>query len=176
VGSLREYETVFILHPSLEDQQIEEEIEGVRNTIEAGSGEIVGIERWGRRKLAYEIRKVHEGFYTLIRFRADVGVFRELERRYRLRESVLRHLTIVAQGPPPEPPAPRAGTGVAEASGSDVKPEPGGQTQHETVVTEGSIKNDDETSGATPETISTSDEPEGSIKTPTTPEADTQLS
>ena len=103
MGSLREYETVFILHPSLEDQQVEEEIEGVRKTIEAGSGEILGIERWGRRKLAYEIQKVHEGIYTLIRFRSDVDVFRELERRYRLREDVLRHLTVISQGPPPEP-------------------------------------------------------------------------
>jgi small subunit ribosomal protein S6 len=99
VGSLREYETVFILHPSSEEARVEEEIEGVRQTILAGSGEIVQVDRWGRRRMAYGIRKVNEGIYTLIRFRSGPGVVMDLERRYRLREDVLRHLTVVAQGP-----------------------------------------------------------------------------
>lgn len=102
MGSLREYETVFVLHPSLEETRVEEEIEGVRGTIQAGSGEIVDVERWGRRKFAYTIRKVHEGIYTLIRFRADASVVSDLERRYRLREDILRHLTVLSQGPPVE--------------------------------------------------------------------------
>jgi small subunit ribosomal protein S6 len=96
---LREYETVFILHPSSEEARVEEEIEGVRQTILAGSGEIVQVDRWGRRRMAYGIRKVNEGIYTLIRFRSDPGVLTDLERRYRLREDVMRHLTVVAQGP-----------------------------------------------------------------------------
>jgi small subunit ribosomal protein S6 len=100
VDSLKEYETVFVLHPSLEDSRVEEEVEGVRQTILAGAGEVVDVERWGRRKLAYSIRKVNEGIYTLVRFRSEPGVISDLERRYRLREDVLRHLTVVAQGPP----------------------------------------------------------------------------
>jgi small subunit ribosomal protein S6 len=200
---LREYETVFILHPGLEDQQIEEEIEGVRKTIEAGSGEIVSVERWGRRKLAYEIRKVHEGIYTLIRFRSDVGVFQELERRYRLRENVLRHLTVVAQGPPPEPPAPKDETSegakaardsVPEATIGAEKPadgpkpekaaEPAAEQQAsgdrpelpETEEVKETVASDDKLSGMTPETKSTLEEPEGSAKNPPAPEADSQTS
>jgi small subunit ribosomal protein S6 len=96
---LREYETVFILHPSSEEARVEEEIEGVRQTILAASGEIVQVDRWGRRRMAYGIRKVNEGIYTLIRFRSGPGVLTDLERRYRLREDILRHLTVVAQGP-----------------------------------------------------------------------------
>jgi len=96
---LREYETVFILHPSYEEARVEEEIEGVRQTILAAAGEIVQVDRWGRRRLAYGIGKVNEGIYTLIRFRSGPGVLTELERRYRLREDILRHLTVVAQGP-----------------------------------------------------------------------------
>ncbi len=99
MGSLREYETVFILHPNLDETRVEEEIEGVRQVILGASGEIVQVDRWGRRKLAYEIRKLNEGIYTLLRFRAEAGVLQDLERRYRLREDVLRHLTVVAQGP-----------------------------------------------------------------------------
>jgi small subunit ribosomal protein S6 len=96
---LREYETVFILHPSSEEARVEEEIEGVRQIILAGSGEIVQVDRWGRRRMAYGIRKVNEGIYTLIRFRSGPGVLTDLDRRYRLREDILRHLTVVAQGP-----------------------------------------------------------------------------
>lgn len=103
MGSLREYETVFVLRPNVEDSRVEDEVDGVRQTIQAGSGEILGVERWGRRKLAYEIRKVNEGIYTLIRFRGGPGLVQELERRYRLREDVLRHLTVVSQGLPSEP-------------------------------------------------------------------------
>lgn len=96
---MREYETVFILHPNLDEARVEEEIEGVRQVILNASGEVVQVDRWGRRKLAYEIRKMNEGIYTLLRFRAEAGVLNDLERRYRLREDVLRHLTVVAQGP-----------------------------------------------------------------------------
>jgi small subunit ribosomal protein S6 len=99
---LREYETVFILRPTVEESRVEEEIDGVRQVIQAASGEVLGIDRWGRRRLAYEIRKMNEGIYTLVRFRANASVVQDLERRYRLREDVLRHLTVISQGPPPE--------------------------------------------------------------------------
>lgn len=125
VGSLREYETVFVLHPGLEDARVEEEIEGVRSTISAASGEILDVERWGRRKLAYTIGKVHEGIYTLIRFRAEANAISDLERRYRLREDILRHLTVVSQGPPPGEMGQRrdeAGTQAAPASQEGLAP------------------------------------------------------
>jgi small subunit ribosomal protein S6 len=99
---LREYETVFVLHPNLEEGRVEEEIEGIKQTITAASGEILDVERWGRRRLAYSINKVHEGIYTLIRFRSGSSVVSSLERRYRLREDVLRYLTVLSHGRPPE--------------------------------------------------------------------------
>ncbi len=112
VGSLREYETVFILRPTVEDSKVEEEIDGVRQVIQGSSGEVLGIERWGRRRLAYEIRKMNEGIYTLVRFRANASIVQDLERRYRLREDVLRHLTVISQGPPPESMQHREGEGA----------------------------------------------------------------
>ena len=117
MGSLREYETVFVLHPGLEETRVEEKIEGVRSTISAASGEVIDVERWGRRKLAYTIGKVNEGIYTLVRFRSDANAISELERRYRLSEDILRHLTVLSQGPPPSEMAHRrddAGFHVAE--------------------------------------------------------------
>jgi small subunit ribosomal protein S6 len=144
---LREYETVFVLHPGLEDARVEEEIEGVRSTIMATSGEILDVERWGRRKLAYTIGKVNEGIYTLIRFRSGPNVVTDLERRYRLREDVMRHLTVVSQGPPPSDMAHR-------------RDEAG---MHSTPAVEGSapVTGEGETTlpGDSPETTSGSPEP-----------------
>lgn len=100
---MREYETVFVLHPNLDDARVEEEIEGVKQTIVSASGEVLDVERWGRRRLAYSINKVHEGIYTLVRFSSGPEVVGLLERRYRLREDILRHLTVLSHGRPAEP-------------------------------------------------------------------------
>lgn len=97
---MREYETVFILHPQVDDAGVDREIEAVKQTIEDGQGEVTGIHKWGRRRLAYMIRKATEGTYTLIRFHANPGVLKELDRRYKINESVLRHLTVYAVGEP----------------------------------------------------------------------------
>jgi len=100
---VREYETVFILHPDVDEAGIEREVEAVRKTIEEGRGEVTGVYKWGRRKLAYSIEKVNEGFYTLIRFRAEAETIRELDRRYNINEAVLRHLTVHSSGEPTMP-------------------------------------------------------------------------
>jgi small subunit ribosomal protein S6 len=100
---VKEYETVFIMHPQADDAGVEKQIEEIRALVAAGQGEVTGVYKWGRRKLAYQIRKVHDGFYTLIRFRSDADVLRELDRRYKLNESVLRHLTVASVGEPTPP-------------------------------------------------------------------------
>ncbi|MBI4551876.1 MAG: 30S ribosomal protein S6 [Candidatus Latescibacteria bacterium] len=88
------YETIFVLDPQLEDEPINKQIVQVEHLITARHGEIVGTERWGRRKLQYEINKRQQGFYTLIRFNADSTVPAELERVFKLNEAVLRHVTV----------------------------------------------------------------------------------
>jgi small subunit ribosomal protein S6 len=93
---LRDYETVFVLHPRLDDKQVEEEIQRVQDLIVQNGGEIINVERWGRKRMAYEIRKVREGIYTLIQFSSEPHVIQELDRRYKLNENVLRHLTVLA--------------------------------------------------------------------------------
>ncbi len=101
---MREYETVFVLHPSYDEKELESEIQGVRDLITASGGTVDDVERWGRRRLAYEIQKVHEGIYTLIRFHADPPALRDLDRRFRLNERLLRFLTVLNEGLPPPPP------------------------------------------------------------------------
>lgn len=120
---MREYETVFILRPTVEDARVEEEIEGIQQVIRASGGEVLGVDRWGRRRLAYEIQRSTEGIYTLVRFRAKAGVIQDLERRYRLREDVLRHLTVLSQGAPPEAAIRREGEAATSEPAAAAVPE-----------------------------------------------------
>jgi len=93
---MRLYETVFILDPKLEENEVSEEIGKVRDLITRLGGEIVKVEEGGKRKLAYEIKRNKEGYYVLIVFRSDPSCIAEIERSYRLNEKVLRHIIIVA--------------------------------------------------------------------------------
>jgi small subunit ribosomal protein S6 len=119
---MREYETIFILDPSVEDARVDSEIEKIQEFIRARNGEVTETQRWGRRKLAYEINHRKEGVYTLIRFRSGAEVPAELDRRYRLNESMLRHLTVLHEAPPPGEPGP-----VREGAPSDDEGEDEGE-------------------------------------------------
>lgn len=67
---MRKYETIFILHPSTDEESVKANIEKFKGVIENGGGVVDNVDFWGKRKLAYEIDKVSEGFYTLIEFSA----------------------------------------------------------------------------------------------------------
>jgi len=97
---MREYESVFVLDPSIEDAQVDTELEKIKEFLGSRNSEITEIQKWGRRKLAYEVRKRKEGVYTLIRFQAEPGIPAELDRRYRLNENMLRYLTVAYEAPP----------------------------------------------------------------------------
>jgi len=96
---MREYESIFVLDPEVEDSQVDVEVAKIRDIVTEGSGEILEVQKWGRRKLAYEVNKKKEGIYTLVRFKAGAEVLAELNRRFRLNESLLRHLTVLYEGP-----------------------------------------------------------------------------
>lgn len=102
---MREYETVIVLDPGLDDTHVDQEIETVSSVITQGGGEVLEVQRWGRRRLAYEVEKKREGIYSLIRFKSERGVLEELHRRYLLNESLLRHLTVLSLGPSAPPSA-----------------------------------------------------------------------
>jgi len=106
---LREYETTFVLDPGHDEAQVDAEIEKIREIITSDGGEIVVVNKWGRRKLAYEIRKKKEGIYTLIHFKGNPVVLTNLARRYHLNENLLRHMTVLYEAPPETPPGPVEG-------------------------------------------------------------------
>jgi small subunit ribosomal protein S6 len=95
---MRDYETIFILDPKLDESQVKDEIGKVQDLISSLEGEVVGVEAGGKRKLAYEIDGNKEGYYTLISFRSKPTSLPELERLYKLNERVLRHVIVTAVG------------------------------------------------------------------------------
>jgi len=93
---LRRYETTFILDPTLSEEKIEQEITKVEELIEAQQGKIVKTDRWGLRRLTCSIKKKTQGYYVFILYDSEAGLPKEIEKSFRLNESILRYLTIVS--------------------------------------------------------------------------------
>jgi len=88
------YETIVVIDSMLKPDDIKSLSERISNFISNNGGEIVKIEEWGKRRLAYEIKKKQYGFYVYFRFSAPAAFLRLLEKEYRLNESILRYLTV----------------------------------------------------------------------------------
>ena len=87
------YEVMFIIDPALEDDAKEATIEAVKGII-AAEGEVGNTDVWGMRKLAYTIQKKSEGYYVVIEFKAEPTLPKELDRRLKISDNVMRHLII----------------------------------------------------------------------------------
>ena len=91
---MRDYELVFIVHPDLDDSAFKEVIDKVSGWITEAGGIISKVDPWGKRKLAYAIRKQKEGQYVLIKTQMDPTFGATLERNLRFLEPVMRFLLI----------------------------------------------------------------------------------
>jgi small subunit ribosomal protein S6 len=92
---MRDYEVVFIARPDLDENALTEVVNRVRGWISDGGGEIEKVDLWGKRKLAYPIRKQTEGQYVLMQTKMSPSFGAQLERNLRLYEPVIRYLVIV---------------------------------------------------------------------------------
>jgi small subunit ribosomal protein S6 len=90
----RIYESVFIVNATLEDAQIDAIIEKMKDFLVKNGAEIRAVDKWGRRRLAYPIKKKNNGYYTLFEFKAPGDIVAKLERQYQLEEQVIRYLTV----------------------------------------------------------------------------------
>jgi small subunit ribosomal protein S6 len=90
---MRNYELLFILDPALDDETRDKTIETVKGIINA-DGEAGEADLWGVRKLAYEIDKKTDGFYVLLPFKAGVELPKELDRRLKISDNVMRHIIV----------------------------------------------------------------------------------
>ena len=98
------YETIFIIHPELNEEDAEEHIKRVENLVIRLGGEVLKTERWGKKRLAYEVDKHRYGYYVLLRLRGDPAILPELERHYRLTEGIIKSLVIRLEAEPKEEP------------------------------------------------------------------------
>ena len=87
------YEAMFIIDPTLEEAQKEATVETVKGIIEA-DGEVGKVDVWGMRKLAYPIQKKNEGYYVVVEFKASPDLPKELDRRMRISDNIMRHIII----------------------------------------------------------------------------------
>jgi small subunit ribosomal protein S6 len=92
--SLRHYETMIILKPTLSDEEKASIIENVKNVITQFGGEVVAVDNIGVRELAYPIQKFERGHYYIIYYKAPAEAVIELERQLRYNEEVLRFMTV----------------------------------------------------------------------------------
>ncbi|HJX65949.1 MAG TPA: 30S ribosomal protein S6 [Polyangia bacterium] len=93
-GRTREYETIFILKPDVSNEVIGATNSKIRGVVEAGGGTLLKIENWGRRKLAYEVKKQLKGIYIFFRYLGDPGLVEEVERNLHLADSVIRQYSV----------------------------------------------------------------------------------
>ena len=87
------YELMFIIDPTLEDETKKATIEAVKGIIE-NEGEVVDVDEWGLRKMAYQIQKKSEGYYVVVTFKAEPTLPKELDRRLRISDNVMRHIIV----------------------------------------------------------------------------------
>ena len=87
---MRQYELMVILDPELDDRTIQPTLEKFLNVVTKDGGTVDNLDVWGRRRLAYEIKKKPEGIYAVANFTAEPATAKELDRQLGLNESVLR--------------------------------------------------------------------------------------
>jgi small subunit ribosomal protein S6 len=91
---VREYELMCVLNPELDEPGLEAQNERLKSLITSRGGEVVDVQSWGRRRLAYPISRFRDGFYSVTRFTMPPEEADALERSLRLTESVIRHLIV----------------------------------------------------------------------------------
>ncbi len=92
---MRTYETLFIVHPDLDESGITQTIETFQDIITTGGGKMLKVDKWGRRQLAYMIRKKLEGYYVVMYFEAPQTLISELNRRFKLAaDKIMRSLVV----------------------------------------------------------------------------------
>jgi small subunit ribosomal protein S6 len=96
------YESIFILRPSLTDEDSQKVLEKVKSTVEKSGGTVERLESWGKKKLAYEIAREKKGVYIQLQFQGGGAAVTELERVFRLDDAVVKFLTVQLPrlGPP----------------------------------------------------------------------------
>ena len=114
---MRQYETIFIINPDLDESQTDGIIEGVKTAIESGGGKVLKVDPWGKKRLAYAVKQHNDGYYVLIVFESNPEFVTQLNGHYRITELIIKHIVVQFEGDltlpdPTQPP-------VTQEEGSD---------------------------------------------------------
>ena len=93
-ATMNKYELALVVNAKIEDEARNKVVEDVKSLVTRFGGTITDVEEWGKKKLAYEIQKMSEGFYYFIHFDAESTAPCEIESRIRIMENVLRFLCV----------------------------------------------------------------------------------
>ena len=91
---MHDYELVVVIDPEIDEDKLSAALDRISQFVTTRGGEVIDVDRWGKRKLAYPIKKRSEGDYVITHFRLDPSQAAELEASLRLSEEVLRHLLV----------------------------------------------------------------------------------
>lgn len=91
---MNKYELAVVVSAKVEDEVRAATIEQVKEYITRFGGTITNVDEWGKKKLAYEVQKMKEGFYYFIKFESDAACPNELEKNIRIMENVIRYLIV----------------------------------------------------------------------------------
>jgi small subunit ribosomal protein S6 len=93
----RKYETVYIVRPNLDDESVDRTVAGVEEYIKGLGGAVLSTDKKGRRRLAYEVKKMRDGFYVMTRFEATPDLVAQVKRMMMLSEDIIRSLFVVLE-------------------------------------------------------------------------------
>jgi small subunit ribosomal protein S6 len=93
--SLRTYETIYIVHPEVGEEEVAKIESQVDGSITGSGGNIALKENWGKRKLAYEVKHCTEGYYLMVRHESEPDFVHSLESSFRINEQIIRYLIVL---------------------------------------------------------------------------------
>jgi small subunit ribosomal protein S6 len=120
---MRTYETIFIVHPDVVGDQYAAVIEKFKGVLTDQGAEILKVDEWGTRKLAYQVKKQGRGTYVLVAYQAGSDVIAEFERRMRIDESIIKFQTVHLEKGLDVVPAPAEAEAVADEGAAEASAE-----------------------------------------------------
>ena len=91
---MRNYEVVFVAAPTLSSEELDDFINHAQTVVEGKNGKVVKIDNWGKKSLAYKIKRFREGYYVVLTIEGGGSAIAELERRFRVTDFILRYISV----------------------------------------------------------------------------------
>jgi small subunit ribosomal protein S6 len=91
---VRNYEVVFVAAPTLTSEELDSFINHIQTVVESKNGKVVKVDNWGKKSLAYKIKRFREGYYVVLSIEGDGSAIAEMERRFRVTDYIIRFISV----------------------------------------------------------------------------------